>query len=167
MKNKKFILYIGIIILMVMFVGCNSMKTVENSAIKIISGNEKLNVFEDKDFADVVNDADVNSLVYIKNGEEISITFENKVPEELVITEHILGTKGEYKYATETTGKNVEFDWNDRSAVFKVEPNFTTALSSLLEDYLPGNVIKGYRLSIKDGETTKEYCFVIRGDAAV
>jgi len=115
----------------------------------------------------IMSDTVFDELPYILNGEEVTITFDSKLPDSVTLTEHILRESGDEKYNIPGMDYNVTLKASKSKASFRIEPNWMTALSSFSGDYAPGATIKGYRLVCSWGDNECEYGFIIRGDAAV
>ena len=116
----------------------------------------------------IMSETTFDELPYVKNGEVISIQFDNNidsVPHTYTLTEHILREDGNLKYNIE--GKEYEFNIYLTVGDFIIEPNYAVLFSSYSWDYEPGNTIKGYRLICRWGDNSCEYAFIIRGDAAI
>jgi len=110
-------------------------------------------------------DKTIEDLAYIRNGEQIEITFEGLAPSTVTLTEYILNEDGSVRYITEKgyiTHYNVLNDGRVslRSFVFTVEPNIASIFSSTA----PPNFIKGYRFVVNWHGNECEYGFVIRGN---
>gem|GEM_PF-1623387 len=143
----------------------------ENTAIDWVAGKNKWNnaVYDREDtFVELMNRyRSVSNLPYVRNGENITITFDGAIPNNVTLTEYILREDGREKYNSSGKEYEIRFSGMNRRSSFVVEPNFATALSSNSNDYLPGNTIKGYRLVASWGANECEYGFIIRGDAAM
>ena len=107
-----------------------------------------------------------DDLVYLKNGETITIEFDGEAPDRAKLTEHIIYADGSAKHTTENEGTVIAFALENGKGSFAIEKNYVTALSSDSADYAPGAVIKGYRLVCYWEKGACEYFFSIRGDAA-
>ncbi|MDR1629504.1 MAG: hypothetical protein LBS36_04745 [Oscillospiraceae bacterium] len=114
----------------------------------------------------IIKDNAPGDLVYLKNGESITIEFDGKLPDTVKLTEHIIKADGSAKYTTEHKGTAIDIAFKKGKGSFVIEKNYATALSSNSADYAPGATIKGYRLLCNFGTDECEYAFVIRGDAA-
>ncbi len=105
---------------------------------------------------------------YINLGEEITITFEGKAPDTFTLTDYILTSQYTQKYDSKTA---VECDAaiSDNAITFTLNENYAAYLSSLLDDYNPGNTYRGFKLYCKWYENNNiedcEYVFVVRTDA--
>jgi beta-lactamase regulating signal transducer with metallopeptidase domain len=121
-------------------------------------------------FKNLMADKTIDDLVYVKNGQDIVVTFSQQYcPDGAKLTEYILRESGDEKYNIPGMDLDLQNDLIYKHVSgFTVKPNYATALSSNSADYMPGNTIKGYRLvcTWNDGNEC-EYAFVIRGDAAI
>jgi len=127
-------------------------------------------------FPMLMTEKTIDDLVYIPNGEDITIYFENHndFPGSFVLTEFILREDGSYKY--NINGMDYDdgiFTYRDpfgeylRSFSITIKSNYATLASSFSGDYLPGNTIKGYHLVCTWDGNECEYSFIIRGDPAM
>lgn len=147
--------------------GCASSKS-EKKKIIVRNGNNNIFLSNDKrGFTAIMESHSLDDLPYVKNNQDILIEFNNEKPEFISVSEHILNEKGEPKFATEETGKNVDIKWNGAKALFKTKPNIATLLSSDGNDYNKGAAIRGYHLTCNWGEYDSEFFFIIRSDSAV
>jgi len=105
------------------------------------------------------------SLIYLKNGETITIEFEGEAPSRATLTELIRTADGSAKYG-EGMNEPVALTLENGKLSFTIKENYATALSSDSADYVPGAVIKGYHLVCTWDRGVCEYYFAIRGDAA-
>ncbi|MCL2665543.1 MAG: hypothetical protein FWE82_08020 [Defluviitaleaceae bacterium] len=116
-------------------------------------------------FKKIMSGADIESLPYIKDGNSVTVSFKRKPPQSVWLYEYVLGKNGAELYRVEPEEYFVNLD-GGLSFSFELKPNLTTALSSNHASYLPGGVIKGYRLVYSLGSDVCEYYFIVRGDAA-
>lgn len=165
-KTRTFLWIITLLTMILALSGCNNASKQSRDDMEVYYGNKKIGFYgDDISFTEILKEEDINNLIYVANNEEITITFNDKKPQKMKITEHILNTKGEYKYKDGEEGKEIDVTTKGNDFVFQITPNVSTMLSSNGEDYNAGEVIKGYHISIEDGE--KNFYFVIKGDAAV
>jgi hypothetical protein len=182
MKMKKLVVIaISILIILTALAGCdnnNISKPDEAPAITVLAGDIEIEwtfgldewngrVYDRRcNFQGLMSRMTVEDLMYVKNGETITIQFDGNAPDEYRLTEHILRETGDRKFNFDGMEYDISFD-NDNKAMFTIEPNFAIALSSKSMDYEPGNTIKGYLLFARWGGNECEYGFIISGDAAV
>ncbi len=168
-RAKRYIcICLAIITTVVLLVSIYNVMNKKNIDIDVKFGKKAIEVFnKEKNFEEILKKLNNENLVYVKNGDEISIMFNREKPRKIAVTEYILTDEGKYKYGKEKIGEDVNVEWDNSKAVFKVKPNVSTMLSSNGEDYNPKGVIKGYRLVIDYAEKSEDYCFVIKGDAAI
>ncbi|MDR2590703.1 MAG: hypothetical protein LBC71_06945 [Oscillospiraceae bacterium] len=179
---KVVVLFLALFIFLVPLIGCYNQrhydKQDEAPSITVLVGDIEiewtvgLNEWNGRiydricNFHALMSRITVEDLVYVRNGETITIQFVGKAPNEYRLTEHILRETGDRKYSINGMEYDISFDKNN-TTIFTIEPNFATALSSNGMDYEPGNTIKGYLLFARWGDNTCEYGFIIRGDAAI
>lgn len=169
MKRRPIIIISWATVMAILFImtGCGSSKGGKQKII-VRAGNNNIFLSSDKrGFTAIMESHNLEDLPYIKNNQDILIEFNNEKPESIRVSEHILNKKGEPKFATEETGKNVDIKWNGAKAFFKTEPNIATLLSSDGNDYNKGAAIRGYHLTCDWGENDLELFFIIRSDSAV
>ena len=167
-KKHGFCEIMTLFVMVLLLSGCNNSNKQSGDDLEIYYGNKKINIYDgDMSFAEMLKKEDVNNLIYVSNNEEITITCNNKKTQKVQITEHILNAEGEYKYKYEKEGKSIDVTNKGNDYIFQIKPNVSTMLSSNGEDYNLGEVIKGYHISIDNGKDKKNFCFAIRGDAAV
>ncbi|MDR3072694.1 MAG: hypothetical protein LBU41_04300 [Clostridiales Family XIII bacterium] len=103
-------------------------------------------------------------LPYIKVGEIISIELDGTAPDSVILTDSVLNENGGNKYGDVTT-EDIQITFKNRKAEFELKTNMASLLSSNSEDYLPGNLIRGFKMTCKWAENECEYAFIIRSDA--
>ncbi|WP_405168448.1 hypothetical protein [Paenibacillus sp. FSL H3-0286] len=104
------------------------------------------------------------SIPYVKLGETIHIDFDDKAPDTYEVKDYILDDEGRLKY-DERMAKPLNIEFADRKATFKLESNLAAFLSSNSKDYEPGATIRGFHLTGKWADQTKDILFVVRTDA--
>lgn len=179
-KPSGIIVTTAIILVVALSVGFAMNRSVaanEPSSITIQSGNTEIPYVVDKNkwgnaiydhidgFETILSDITVSQLVHVQNGEDITIRFHDTAPDSATLSEFILNNDGTQKYRMQDMTYEIHFDNAEHTGKFTIEPNYITLASSYLEDYEPGNTIKGYRLICSWGNNECEYSFVIRGDA--
>lgn len=102
-------------------------------------------------------------LVKVELGTEITVEFLGGSPDSVTLRDEVLSADGRRKYDEKVT-KASELAVRDGAISFSLEPHFAVYLSSSTEDYEPGAVIRGFKLSCSWGENECEYAFVLRTD---
>lgn len=102
-------------------------------------------------------------LTRLELGTEITVEFQGKAPDSVTLRDELLNSDGSRKY-DERVSKVLELAVVDGGVSFSLEPHFAVFLSSSLEDYEPGAVIRGLKLTCSWGENECEYAFAIRTD---
>ncbi len=115
----------------------------------------------------IMSQVNPDDLIYVKNGEQITVKFKGRAPDQASLSEYILRDNGGRKYNSYGMPYDFSVDKTKRSGTWTPVPNFATLLSSDSADYAPGAIIKGYFLVCRWGKNVCEYTIVIRGDAAV
>lgn len=155
----------SIIAVMLFLTACKVSKNDE--PIVVSNGITNIKIYENiNEFTEIMDKLDKNDLVYVADKKEISIKFNEEIPEDIHLSEYIIDENGNYKYSSDTAAKSIDVSMNGNEASFTLEPNIATLLSSNSNDYEKGATLKGYRMICewKDGES--EYLFVIKSDAA-
>ncbi|MEA3424473.1 MAG: hypothetical protein U9Q80_11845 [Bacillota bacterium] len=102
---------------------------------------------------------------YIKLGRTITIEFDYDF-DTGEMTDYILNDDGTFKYDSKTT-KTSEMSVDNGLYSFILDKNIAVYLSSNIEDYKDGAVIRGFKLTYPCEGEMKEYFFVINTDAEI
>ena len=117
--------------------------------------NETLVTFMDKYL--------VEDLVYVKNGESMEIQINGSLPDEMSLTEVIVGQDGGALY-TYREEKLLPLEVTKEGIRFIIEDNMAAMLSSQSSTYEPGGLLRGYKLSCSWGDHVCVYGFVVKSD---
>ncbi|MBE5927662.1 MAG: hypothetical protein E7270_11965 [Lachnospiraceae bacterium] len=85
--------------------GCSK----NDEPIVVSNGTTNIKIYENiNEFTEIMDKLDKNDLVYVADKKEISIKFNEEIPEDIHLSEYIIDENGNYKYSSDTAFINEE-----------------------------------------------------------
>lgn len=155
---------IFLLLLAVASTACNH--EVANLSVTARSGNQEIPVLEENEqsFAPLVSGKELEEIPYIQLGSDVTVTSSAPVPSEVQVENVLLNMDGSPKYRTDPRAVD-DLVQQGGSISFKLHMHPDAFLSSNSEDYLPGKVLRGFRLTLELDGQEMSYLFVLRTDA--
>ena len=170
MKQKVSVL----LVLMVIFISicvCESNKksknvsvTVDNNNIECYRVNDSDHEFNTHIFEDKFEKGNDDNIEYIDIGKKVVLDFGDRIPEKVVVYDHLLNSEGKIMY-TEKEISEVTVTEENNKYYFEVPYNMASLLSSYYEENKKD--FRGFKViaSWSWGDTEELYAFVIKSDA--
>lgn len=167
--RKKVFIYVFILLLTMVFMGCSPNSAKEPPEISINIGDKEIEYVTAKNkWGGIIYDREDTFVRILKDNKDIPIfendsivnlTFKGNQPDKFTISDIIINENGRPLY-TDKEIKNITAELNDDKYIFKIEEHFASMLSSYHEPNKKD--IRGFRIIATWGANECEYAFVIK-----
>jgi len=144
--------------------------------IRITAGNKEIdyayeikkwhgeNNEEENSFSSIMKNDSEFEILNIKLGTVIKIRFSRAIPDTYELKDYILNEKGDVKFSEQTV-QTIPMNLNSKTGSFVLKENWAASLSSDSDDYKPGAVLRGFKLTCEWNENKYIYMFMVKTDA--
>lgn len=137
-----------------------------NLDVTVQSDNQTISVLEENEqtFTSLLAGKDLEEIPYVQLGADVIVSSSGTFPRSVQVEDILLNLDGSPKFKEEMDivvdhvyeGDEISFELKMHPAIF---------FSSNSEDYLPGRVVHGFRLTYEVDNQEVSYVFVLRTDA--